>query len=43
MVKREVFGCEGKGRRLGFLERRQSKSFFYKTKLMKRVPILRFQ
>jgi hypothetical protein len=24
MVKREVFGCEGKGRRLGFLERRQS-------------------
>jgi hypothetical protein len=28
MVKREVFGFEGKGRRLGFLERGQSKSFF---------------
>jgi hypothetical protein len=28
MVKREVFGCEGKGRRLGFLERKQRNSIF---------------
>jgi hypothetical protein len=28
MVKREVFGCEGEGRRLGFLERRQRNLIF---------------